>query len=174
MFGAVKLTKNTNPNKYSYSGCGIRFDSCSFISVPNFDWGKNVIIFGNDMSSSVYASNKNKDILIVGKEQTKRLDNNSLTAEAEYSINFSSLHYNGSDSFLFVNATKMHQFKAKGFEIKRYPLCSENISKDCSADNIKKSALNGYVYDFSVDYDIIDTSNIIDIHKYLMKKHDIK
>ena len=68
----------------------------------------------------------------------------------------------------------MHQFKAKGFEIKRYPLCLENISKDCSADNIKKSALNGYVYDFSVDYDIIDTSNIIDIHKYLMKKHDIK
>ena len=38
----------------------------------------------------------------------------------------------------------------------------------------KKTELNGYVYDFSVDYNFIDTSNIINIHKYLMKKHDIK
>ena len=38
---------------------------------------------------------------------------------------------------------------------------------------MKKTGLNGYVYDFSVDYDIIDLV-IIDIHKYLMKKHDIK
>ena len=39
---------------------------------------------------------------------------------------------------------------------------------------MKKTGLNGYVYNFSVDYNIIDTSNIIDIHKYLKKKHDIK
>ena len=39
---------------------------------------------------------------------------------------------------------------------------------------MKKTGLNGYIYDFSVDYNTIDTSNIIDIHKYLMKKHDIK
>ena len=39
---------------------------------------------------------------------------------------------------------------------------------------LKKTGLNGYVYDFSVDYRAFDTSNIIDIHKYLMKKHDIK
>ena len=67
MFGAVKLTKNANPNKYSYLGYGIGCDSCSLISIPNFDWGKNPIIFGVDMSSSVHASNKNKDILILGK-----------------------------------------------------------------------------------------------------------
>ena len=36
------------------------------------------------------------------------------------------------------------------------------------------TGLNGYVFEFSVEYNIIDTSNIIDIHKYLMKKHDIK
>ena len=92
------------------------------------------------MSSSVHANNKNKDILILGKGQTKGLDNISLTAEAEYSINFSrserefclSLHYNGSNSFLFVDATKTHQFKAKNSEIKRYPLCLRNISKDFS------------------------------------------
>ena len=67
LFRAVKLTKNANPNKYSYSGYGIVFDSHSSFSIPNCDWGKNVIIFGVDMSSSVHANNKNKDILIIGK-----------------------------------------------------------------------------------------------------------
>ena len=134
------------------------------------------------MSSSVHANNKNKDILILGKIQTKGLGNTSLTAEAEYFINFSrtgikfclGLHYNGSNSFLFVNATKIHQFKAKDSEIKRYLLCLGNISKALSVDNMKKTALNIDVYHFSVDYNIINTSNIIDIHKYLMKKHDTK
>ena len=109
-----------------------------------------------------------------------------VTAEGQYSINFSrsnkrfciSLHYNGSNSFLFVNATKICQLKAKNSEIKKYALCLGNISKDFASINMKKTkkktGLNGYVYKFSIDYDIIDTSNIIDIHKYLMKKHDIK
>ena len=74
MFGAVKLTKNANPNEYSYSGYGIGFHSCSLFSIPKFDWGKNAIIFGVDMSSSVHANNENKDILILGKEQTKGLN----------------------------------------------------------------------------------------------------
>ena len=39
---------------------------------------------------------------------------------------------------------------------------------------MKETILNGYVHEFSVDYNIIDTSNIIDIRKYLMKKHDVK
>ena len=134
------------------------------------------------MSSSTHANNKNKDILILGKRQKQGLDNTTLIAEAEYFINFSrskrkfclSLHYNGSNSFLFVNATKIHQFKAKDSEIKRYPLCLGNISKDFSVDNMKKTGLNGYVYDFSVDYNAIAVDDILDIHKYLMKKHDIK
>ena len=59
--------------------------------------------------------------------------------------------------------------------MKKYPLCLQNISKDFTANNLKKkTGLNGYVYEFSVDYNVIDTSNIIDIHKYLTKKHDIK
>ena len=53
-------------------------------------------------------------------------------------------------------------------------MCLGKISKDFSVDNMIKIGLNGYVYDFSVDYNIIDTSNIINIHKYLIKKHDIK
>ena len=75
----------------------------------------------HDMSSSLYIDNKKKYVLILGKVPTQRLDDTTLTAEAQYSINFSrlnrkfclSLHYNGSNSFLFVNATKIYQFKAK-------------------------------------------------------------
>ena len=89
MFTAVEPTKNADPNKYSYSGYGIGFDSRSLFSIPNFDWGKNVISFGVDLSSCVHANNKIKDIFILGKGQTKGLDNTSLTAETEYSISFS-------------------------------------------------------------------------------------
>ena len=58
LFGAVKLTGNATPNKYSYSGYGIGFDSRSLISIPNTDWVKNAIIFGVDMSSSAHANKK--------------------------------------------------------------------------------------------------------------------
>ena len=44
--GTVKLAKNADPDKYSYSGYGIVFDSCSMFSFPNFDWGKNIAVFG--------------------------------------------------------------------------------------------------------------------------------
>ena len=123
-----------------------------------------------------------KGILILGKGPTQGLDDTTLTAEAQYSINFSrsnrkfcfSLHYNGSNSFLIVNATKIDQFKAKDSEIKKYPLCLGNISGDFSANSKKKIGLNGCVYDFCVDYRAFDTSNIIGIHKYLIKNHDIK
>ena len=54
LFGNVRITKNANPNKYSYSGCGIGLDSHSLLSLPN-DWGKNGITFGADRSSSVCA-----------------------------------------------------------------------------------------------------------------------
>ena len=49
-----------------------------------------MIIFGADISSSAHIDNKNKDILILGKGPTQRLDNTTLTAEAKYSITFSS------------------------------------------------------------------------------------
>ena len=90
---------------------------------------KNVVTFAVDLSSSVHIDNKNKDILILSKRPTKGLDDTKLTAEAEYSINFSksqiifclSLHCNGSNSFLFVNAAKIYQFKANDSEIKNIP-----------------------------------------------------
>ena len=81
-----------------------------------------------------------------------------------------SLHYNGANSYLFVNGTKTYKFKAKDSEILATPLCLGNISKYFSVDNMKKTGLNGYVYDFSVDYDAIAVDDILGIHKYLMEK----
>ena len=84
-----------------------------------------------------------------------------------------SLHYNGADSYLFVNSTEIIKFKVKNSEITPYELCLGNISKDWLVDNMKKTEFNGYAYDFSVDYDAIKVSNILEIHKYLMEKDGI-
>ena len=83
--------------------------------------GKSVIIFGADKSSSVHIDNKNKDILILGEGLRQGLDDTTLAAEAKYPINFTqsgkrfvlSLHYNGNNSFLIVNAKKIYRFKEK-------------------------------------------------------------
>ena len=83
------------------------------------------------------------------------------------------LHYNGANSYLFVNSTEIHKFKAKDSETVATPLCLGNISKDWTVDNIKKTGLNGYVYDFSVDYDTIAVDDKLDTHNYLMKKNSI-
>ena len=83
------------------------------------------------------------------------------------------MHYNGASNYLFVNGTEIIKFKAKDFEILPYSLCLGNISKDWRQDNMKKTGFNGYIYDFSTDYNAITVSNILDIHKYLMKKNGI-
>ena len=83
------------------------------------------------------------------------------------------LHYNGVNSYLFANGTEIIKFKAKYSNIIATPLCLGNISNDLSVDNLKDTGLNGYVYDFSVDYDSTDVNDIKDIHNYLMKKNNI-
>ena len=106
LFGSVELSNNADLDKYKYSGYGIKFDCCSEFSFLDGSMGKNVVIFGVDMSSSVYIDNKNKDTLILGEGPTQGLDD-TLTAEAKYPINFTQseqkfvlhLHYNWSNSF---------------------------------------------------------------------------
>ena len=179
LFGAVSLTKHVDIDQYKYSGYGIGFDRRGQFSFGNgFD--RNVI-FGADMSSSVHANNKVRNILVLDKDFIQGIGNTTIYAEKLYSISFTennkksclSLHYSGANSYLFVNGTEIHKFKAKDSEIVTTPLCLENISKDFSVDNIKKTGLNRYVYDFSVDYDAIAVDNILDIHKYLMEDNGI-
>ena len=73
------------------------------------------------------------------------------------------MHYNGANSYLFVNGTEIYKFKAKGSETVATPLCLGNTSRDWSVDNMKKTGFNGYAYHFSVDYDATDVD---DIKKY--------
>ena len=110
LFGAVKLTKNVDIDKYKYSGYGIGFDTRGTFLFPTSRLGQNVIIFGADMSSSVHANSKTKNVLVLGEGITQGLDDTTLTAEKKYSINFTknnaklclSLHYNGADSYLLM------------------------------------------------------------------------
>ena len=77
------------------------------------------------------------------------------------------MHYNGGNSCLFVYGTEICKFKAKDSAIVASPLCLGNISKDWSTDNMKKTGLTGYVFDFSADYNPVTLDDIKDIHKYL-------
>ena len=128
---------------------------------------KNLIIFGADMSSPVHIDNKKKDIKIIGKGPIQELDDITLTAEKECSINFSdqqnrfylNLHYSGVNSNFFANVVEIYEFKAKDSEIN---------------DNLKKNGSYKYLFDFSIDYDSIDVNDIMDIHKYLMAKNSIE
>ena len=81
--------------------------------------------------------------------------------------------YNEANSYLFVNGLEIYKFKVKDSEIMTSTLCLVNISKDWSIDNKKRTAFNGYVYDFSVDYDAISVDDIKDIHNFLMKKNNM-
>ena len=97
---------------------------------------------------------KNKDFLILGERPTQKLLDTILTAEAKYPINLAQLgkrfvlhyngvHYNGSNSLLFVNATKIYQFKAKDPEKKDYTLCfgSNNFTINNSKNRIKRKLI---------------------------------
>ena len=98
-----------------------------------------------------------------------------------YTINFTGknkrfclcLHYNGVNSYLFVNDTEIYKFKTKDSEIVRRSLYLGNISKDWLIDNMKKTGFNGYIYNFSVDYDATSVDDFKNILKYLMRKNNM-
>ena len=106
------------------------------------------LIFGVDMSSSIHIDHKKKDKLVLGRGPTQGLES-TLTAEKMYSVNFTtskkrfclSLHYNGANSYLFVNGTDIYKFKTKDSKIVANRLCLGNISKDWSVDSKKKQDL---------------------------------
>ena len=181
LFGAVKLTKNNDIDKYKYSGYGIGFDSGGTFSFPNGSFDENVIILVADMSNYVHANNKVNNILVLGEGFVQGINDTTIYAEKTYSINFTkterrfciSLHYSGDNSYLFVNGKEICKLKAKDSEIVPYPLCLGNISKYFSVDNMKKTGLYGQVYECSIDYDAVANDKILDIHKYLMKKNGI-
>ena len=138
MFGAVILTKHFDIDQYGYSRYGRVFYRKGGFSFGN-GFGRNCIIFGADMSSSVHANNRKNNILVLSKDFKQGLNNTKIYAEKKLcSINFTKtnkkfcliLHYNESNNYLFVNGTKIHKFKAKDSKIVATPLCLGNISID--------------------------------------------
>ena len=88
LFGAVSLIKHVDIDQDKYSGYGTGFDRKVECSFTNNEFGKNVIIFEADMSSSVHANNRTKNILVLGKDFVQGLDNTTRYPEQSYLINF--------------------------------------------------------------------------------------
>ena len=178
--GAVSLTKNVDIDHYKHSGYGIVFDRKGEFSFCN-GHGRTCVIFGADMSSSYMLITKKNNIRVLGKDFVQGISGTTIYLEGLYKISFTeknkkfclSLHYNGANSYIFVNGAEIRKFKVKASKIVATPLCLGNTSKGFSVDNMKMTGLNGYVYDFSVDYDTIAVDDILDIHKYLIEKNGL-
>ena len=129
----------------------------------------------------MHANEKVNDISVLGKSFIQEINGTTIDAEKIYSTNFTvdkkrfylSLHYNGDNSYLFINGKKIHKFKTKDFEIVPYQLCLGGLSNDFEEGYMRASGLIGYVNDFSVDYWAIANDKILDIHEYLMKNNGI-
>ena len=120
LFSLVTMTKNANIDKYNYYRYWIGFDRHGNFSFNN-GLGRNVIIFGVYMSSSIHVDNKGKDILILLIDPTHGIGEHSLTAETICLVSFTernkkvclSLHYNGVNNHLFFNGKEIHKLKEK-------------------------------------------------------------
>ena len=184
LFGAMQITKNDDTSKYKYKGYGICFDEGGTFSKGNINNGRNVLIFGVHESSLVHANNKANSIYVMSDLFVQGINDTTLYAEKIYSQNFTqpskklvlSLHYNGKNSYLFVNGEEELKFKTKTNQIIQNNLCLDNLSNDWTKDEPTNIYLYiyGNIYDFVVDYKaIVGTTTIYDMHRYLMIKHNI-
>ena len=190
LFGAMQITKNaTDSDKNNYKGYGICFDERSQFGhtitedgIPYTSNGRNVLIFGVDMSFSVHATNRANHVYLMGDGLTQGNNDTTLYAEKKYFRNFTepglkfvlSLHYNGDDSYLFVNSRQELKFKAKTDQLVKEKLCIGNLSDQWTTSESEKTGLYGNIYDFVVDCeDILLDKTIYDMHRYLMIKHNI-
>ena len=144
---------------------------------------RDVIIFGVDMSFSKHANNKANNIYVMGKDYVQKINDTTIYAEKMYYRNFTdpgqkfvlSLHYNGDDSYLFVNGRQELKFKAKPDQLVKEKLCRGNLSDQWTTSESEKTGLYGNIYDFVVDYEAINgVKPIYDMHRYMMIKHNIK
>ena len=183
LFGAMNITKNADISKNVYKGYVICFYEGGTFSKGNINNGKHVLIFGVDESSLVHANNKANNIYVTGDLFVQGINDTTLYAEKVYSQNFTepgkkfvlSLHYNFSNSYLFVNGKQELKFKAKTSSIIKEKLCLGNLSSEWTTDESTKTGLYGSVYDFVVDYHDTDgVKTIYDIYRYLMDKHNIR
>ena len=187
LFGAVKITKNTDISKNKYEGYGICFDEGGTFSHKvkkgNFNrttLARNMLIFGADMSFSSHANNKANNIYVMGKDFIQGINDTTLYAEKEFHNNFTELgvkfvlSYNGDNSYLFANSYQELKLKTINDQVLKEKLFLGNLSNNWTTNNSTKTGVYGRIYDFAVDYEAINNAKqIYDMHRYLMTKHDI-
>ena len=151
-------------------------------SIGNINNGRNAAIFGVHEDSVIHSNNKANNIFIMGDGFIKGINDTTLHAEKMYSQNFTqastkfvlSLHYNGNESYLFVNGKQELKFKAKTESLAKEKLCIGNISDKWTTSESEKTGLYGNIYDFVVNYEAVTgVKAIYDMHRYLMTKHNI-
>ena len=134
------------------------------------------------MSSSVHATNRAKNIYLIGTGLTQGSNYTTIYAEKNFYKNFTdfgkkfvlSLHYNGDNSYLFVNGTQELKFKAKTDQLVKKKLCIGNLSDQWTTSESEKTGVYGKIYDFVVDYEQISgVKAIYDMHRYLIIKYNI-
>ena len=143
LIGAMQITKNADNSKNNYKGYGICFDERSEFGHTITEGGfthtrdaRNVLIFGADMSFSVHVTNRAKNIYVMGTGLTQGIHDTTLYAEKNFYRNFTdfgkkfmlSLHYNGDDSYLFVNGWQELKFKCKTDQLVKEKLCIGKLS----------------------------------------------
>ena len=189
LFGAMQITKNTDTSKYDNKRYGRCFNEGSEFGHTITEGGRahttdarNVLSFGADMSFSVHKTNRANHIYVMGTGLTQDIHDITLYAEKNFYRNFTdlgkkfmlSLHYNGDDSYLFFNGRQELKFKCKTDQLVKEKLCIGNLSDQWTTSESEKSGVYGNIYDFVVDYEqIAGTTKILDMHKYLMTKHNI-
>ena len=175
--------------KNNYKGYGICFDERSQFGhtttengVTYTSNGRNVLIFGADMSFGAHATNRANHIYLMGDGFTQGINDTTIYAEKKYFKNFTepnvkfvlSFHYNSNGSYLFVNGRQELKFKAKIDQVVKAKLCIGNLSDQWTTTESEKTGLYGNIYDFIVDYEeILLLKTIYDMHRYLKIKHDI-
>ena len=160
LFGAMQITKNATDNsKNNYKGYGICFDERSQFGHTRTEGGRTYTTNGRNVyyDTTLYAE--------------KKYFRNFTEPNVKFVL---SLHYNGNDSYLFVNGRQEPKFKAKNDQIISEKTCLGNLSDQWTASESEKTGLYGNIYDFVVDFkQIVGVKAIYDMHKYLMVKHNI-
>ena len=180
LFGAMQITKDATDNsKNNYKGYGICFNEGSEFghtitegSRAHTTDARNVLIFGVDMSFSVHVTKRANNIYVMGTGLTQGIHDTTIYAEKNFYRNFTdfgkkfmlSLHYNGDDSYLFVNGRQELKFKAKTDQLVKEKLCIGNLSDQWTTSESEKTGAYEKIYDFVVDYEqIVSVKTIYDI-----------
>ena len=163
LVGAMQITKKTTDNsKNNYKGYGICFDERSEFGHTRTEGGfahttdaRNVLIFGADMSFSLHATNRANHIYLMGTGLMQGINDTTIYAEKNFSRHFTdpvkkfvlSFHYNGDDSYLFVNGRQELKFKAKNDQIISEKICLGNLIDQWTTSESEKTGLYGNIYD---------------------------